>query len=98
MNVKFLFSDFKAVQKTYCTPRKLLAIATMDPKDVRRKCSDDFSCAQFYQSGSNDRYYKCDAMSVVKSSKAGSVLYPKGIIQLKSYHNTKDKMYTLLES
>ena len=52
----------------------------MDPIDVKIKCSNDFLCAQFYQSGSNDKYYKCDAMAVVKTSKAGSVLYPKGII------------------
>ena len=89
MNVNFYFLDFKAVQKTYCSPRKLLANATMNSKDVRRKCSDDFSCAQFFQSGSNDKYYKCDAISVVKSSFVGSVLYPKGILQLKSYYTTK---------
>ena len=95
MNVNFYFLDFKAVQKTYCSPRKLLANATMNSKDVRRKCSDDFSCAQFFQSGSNDKYYKCDAMSVVKSSFVGSVLYPKGILQLKSYYNTKGTHYVL---
>ena len=51
--------------------------------EAKRKCSDDFACAQFFKSGSNAKYFKCDATSEIKPSKAGSVLYPKGIFFVK---------------
>ena len=44
-----------------------------------RNCSNDLSCAYVFKSGIDEKHYKCDATSIVKTSRSGSVLYPKGI-------------------
>ena len=52
----------------------------MNLVDVKKKCSNDVTCAQFYKSGTSKKYFKCDTKSTVKSSRIGSVLYTKGIL------------------
>ena len=43
--------------------------------DVKRKCLDYSTCDEFFKSGSNNKYYKCQETSSIKTSSTGSVLY-----------------------
>ena len=78
-NIVAFILDFKAVDNRYCTPHQPLANVSLDISNVMRNCSNDLSCAYVFKSGIDEKHYKCDATSTVKTSRSGSVLHPKGI-------------------